>query len=178
MQKTLKKLLLLSCLIAAALAGSYLSTSPERAPAPDYAAVPDVTFQWRGESKKLSDYTQQKKTVIVHFWASWCPPCVVEFPHLIKLARQYPQRLTLLAFSLDRDEASMEKFLEQYGSLPANFIPVWDEQGKVAKTQFYSFTYPESYIVNCRGEIAEKVVGVEENWPDRVSPHLANCTQK
>ena len=39
-----------------------------------------------GETVRLSDY--QGKAVLLHFWATWCPPCRAELPELNKLAAE------------------------------------------------------------------------------------------
>lgn len=43
-----------------------------------------------GKSFKLSDYSG--KVVIVNLWATWCGPCRVEIPELIKLSDEYKSR--------------------------------------------------------------------------------------
>jgi thiol-disulfide isomerase/thioredoxin len=43
-----------------------------------------------GKSFKLSDYSG--KVVIINLWATWCGPCRVEIPELIKLSDEYKSR--------------------------------------------------------------------------------------
>lgn len=57
------------------------------------------------------------KVVVVNFWASWCPPCLEEFPDIVELFERYhSEGLDVLAVSMnDADEASdIEDFLEAY----------------------------------------------------------------
>ena len=52
--------------------------------------------------------------VLVNFWASWCEPCKVEFPHILKLRERFAdQGLRVVFVSIDdpADLASAEKFL-------------------------------------------------------------------
>src|SRR4051812_6071997 len=51
---------------------------------------------------KLSQATQ--KVVILNFWASWCGPCVEEFPSLLKVVNESNGQVGLVALSLDNDE--------------------------------------------------------------------------
>jgi len=42
------------------------------------------------------------KGVVVNLWATWCPPCVAEFPDLVKLHQTYKDKgITVIAVSLD-----------------------------------------------------------------------------
>lgn len=49
--------------------------------------VPDLTVSTlNGETIRLS--TLKGKRVLLDFWATWCPPCVMEIPHFIELRKQ------------------------------------------------------------------------------------------
>ena len=51
----------------------------------------ELTFKdLNGRVVRLSDY--RGKVVLLNFWATWCPPCRVEIPDLIKLQRDYGNR--------------------------------------------------------------------------------------
>ncbi len=60
----------------------------------DDMTVKDIT----GKDHSLTDY--RGKNVLVVFWATWCPSCNMEIPHLIKLRDMYPpEKLRILAVS-------------------------------------------------------------------------------
>ena len=62
-------------------------------PVADFS-VRDIT----GAEHKLSDY--RGKHVVVVFWATWCPACNMEIPHLVKLRDALgPDKLQILAIS-------------------------------------------------------------------------------
>ncbi|MEM8996387.1 MAG: TlpA disulfide reductase family protein, partial [Acidobacteriota bacterium] len=52
-------------------------------PAPDFALR-----NLAGETVRLSDFRGQ--TVVLNFWATWCPPCRVELPSFVRFARKNP----------------------------------------------------------------------------------------
>ena len=71
--------------------------------------APDFTLtDIDGKQHKLSDY--RGKDVMLIFWATWCPPCRMEIPHLIALRNRVSKdRLAMLAIS-NEDPALVKKF--------------------------------------------------------------------
>ena len=52
----------------------------------------DLAFKdEKGKRKTISDL--RGKVVFVHFWGSWCPACMIEFPSLVRLEKQINQEL-------------------------------------------------------------------------------------
>lgn len=56
------------------------------------------------------------KAVLVNVWATWCVPCVEEFPEIVEIQRKYPDKLQVIFISADfpenRDKAV--EFLEKH----------------------------------------------------------------
>lgn len=68
---------------------------------------PALTLRQRdGGSFKLST---PRRTTLVHFWASWCPPCRTELPGLLALPTRYP--IDVIAIALDKDWAEVDRLL-------------------------------------------------------------------
>lgn len=44
------------------------------------------------------------KRVLLNFWTTWCPGCLVELPLLVELQRRHPDDLVILGISLDSAE--------------------------------------------------------------------------
>ena len=62
--------------------------------APDFAFTDLAT----GKVMNLSDL--RDKPVYLNFWATWCPPCVKELPHIQAKYEQYKDKIHFLAISL------------------------------------------------------------------------------
>lgn len=127
----------------------------------DKAGVPDFSIKdIKGSSFSLSQFDD--KIVIVNFWASWCEPCVKEFPSLIRLLEKYKDDVVLLAISADYTKEDLLGFAKAFKVLDIpNFIVAWDKDQKVA-AKYGTAVLPESYIVGKNRELVRKVAGVEE----------------
>jgi thiol-disulfide isomerase/thioredoxin len=56
------------------------------------------------------------KVVLIDFWATWCLPCVEQFPHTVEMARKYRERgLAVISVSMDspKSEPQVRAFLEK-----------------------------------------------------------------
>lgn len=104
------------------------------------------------------------KIVIVNFWATWCPPCVTEFPILISLAEKSKGRVVLLALSSDKTESDIHRFIAQQESNGVNmkaegiFLAL-DPERKITRDVFKVTSYPESLIVGPDGKIMRHIIG-------------------
>ncbi|TQR17614.1 redoxin domain-containing protein [Psychrobacillus soli] len=111
-----------------------------------------------GEEVTLSDY--QGKKVVLNFWATWCPPCKAEMPHMQNYYEDMAEQenVEILAVNLTSSDVGIEKvelFKEDYGlSFP---IPL-DEEGDVGKT-YQAITIPTTYMIDTTGTIQNKIVG-------------------
>ena len=129
-------------------------TKMEQVGVPDFA-LPNLG----GKTIHLSDFNG--RSVIVNFWASWCAPCVKEFPSLKRLVEKLDGKLIVIAISADNQRADLESFLEAFGKTPDGFIVVWDKDRKIS-AEYGSESFPESYILSPDHRLVRKVAGVEQ----------------
>jgi thiol-disulfide isomerase/thioredoxin len=64
-----------------------------------------------------------KKVRVINVWATWCPPCVAEFPDLVSISRRFANRdFELITISMDppKQEPQVKRFLEKNGAAPSN----------------------------------------------------------
>jgi thiol-disulfide isomerase/thioredoxin len=55
------------------------------------------------------------KVVVVNFFATWCPPCREEIPHLISTAKAYKDKVVFVGLSVDEDSAAVKPFMKTMG---------------------------------------------------------------
>jgi thiol-disulfide isomerase/thioredoxin len=79
---------------------------------------------------------------LINVWATWCAPCVEEFPSLVALSRRFDMReFELVTVSLDaaKDEAKAQAFLQKQGAGVSKRIqPTVEKEGR--KTNHYLYT--------------------------------------
>ncbi|MDR0750614.1 MAG: AhpC/TSA family protein [Tannerellaceae bacterium] len=67
-----------------------------------------------GEAIRLSDNAGKGKITLIDFWASWCPPCRKDIPHLAALYKQYKGKgFEIVGVSLDRTSDAWVKGIEE-----------------------------------------------------------------
>ena len=151
---------LLPLLLFAALAGYFayalysgrdpreLPTALLDKPAPEFD-LPGLT-----EGERLSIATLRGQVFVLNVFASWCAPCRVEHPLLLRLARQEKIHLVGIAYK-DRPEDS-RRFLAELGN-PYRATGM-DRDGRVG-IDFGLYGVPETYVIDRQGHIRKRFVG-------------------
>lgn len=118
-------------------------------PAPDFTLA-DLD----GNPVRLTDL--HGRPVIVNFWASWCAPCVEEFPMLQQAATKHAtDQLAIVGIVVqDRSEAA-RAFMQRMG---ARWPAAMDPNGAVARA-YGLYAPPESFFVDRNGIIAGRQIG-------------------
>ncbi|HET6567944.1 MAG TPA: TlpA disulfide reductase family protein [Rhodothermales bacterium] len=119
------------------------------------ASLPDVALRMAdGSVLHLSDLRGQ--TILLHFWAAWCPPCRREVPSLNRLAIDLKGRgVTVIGVSVDADTAAVRTFIRGYGVR----YPIAIGGGELSRALGGVYGLPTSFIVTPDGAVARRVVG-------------------
>ena len=96
--------------------------------------------------------------VVVNFFASWCTPCRVEQPELVKFHQEHQQAgdVEIVSVVFQDKEADVKAFFDQSG---ATWPVLVGDTGSTA-LQFGVTAVPESYIVSPDGQVVAKFENV------------------
>ncbi len=127
--------------------------------APDARAfeLPDTD----GKLHKLSDY--RGKTVILNFWATWCPPCRKEMPSMQRAWNKLKGsgKVIMIAVHVGGNEEKIWNFM---GDGDYDFLVLVDKSGKIPK-KWPMMGLPSTFIISPSGKIMLRAIG-ERKWDD------------
>jgi len=141
------------------------SLSPPQSPTGSLAflsAAPTLPIYDR--AGKAVDLSKAKgRLVIIHFWATWCPPCVEEVPALSNFWDKYRGRDDVILYAISVNKTWKE--VDDFSKKSPNTLPMYLDPGASTAQRFGTTQYPETYIANKSGRVIYRVQGAIE-WAD------------
>ena len=117
------------------------------------------------------------KVVIVDFWATWCPPCVDNFPHTVGMANKYrDQGVAMISVSLDDpdDFAKVNRFLV---GQRATFFPtiISKDGGGSASVDAFELdeSVPHYRLYDRQGKLRYKWNGTPDDLEEKIQELIA-----
>ena len=99
------------------------------------------------------------KYILLDFWASWCRPCRMENPNLVKAYEQFGgDNFEIISISLDKGEEDWKKAVEEDG---LSWTLLHDATGAVANNYAVQ-SIPSTWLLDKEGVIIEKQIRGEE----------------
>ncbi len=107
-----------------------------------------------GDAISLPDL--QGSPAVLNFWSTWCQPCKIEHPYLLKAAAAYkPRGVIFLGVLYDDDPDAARRFFQQKGY---GFPTLYDPAQRISVD--YGVTgVPETFVLDRAGVVREKIIG-------------------
>lgn len=123
--------------------------------------VPEMSWTgFEGNVQKLKDF--RGKVVILDFWATYCPPCIEEIPHLKALQEKYgPDELLVVGLHVggDEDRPKVPEFVER---LKITYSVAYPEDALTSFIFGAEDAIPQTAIFDRQGRLAKKIVGFND----------------
>jgi peroxiredoxin len=116
--------------------------------------APDFTvIDLAGKKHTLSEY--RGKNVLLTFWATWCPPCIAEIPHLIELRKQIGEdKLVMLGISYIDQRNTTEAVRKFVASNPVINYPVTStDEATMPRPYNLINSIPSCFVIDTQGKI-------------------------
>lgn len=137
------------------------SSALEGQHAPNFV-LPVIAGLGHDEGDRIDLARMQGHTVVLDFWASWCPPCRASVPALEAFAESHPS-ITVIGVNVETDRN--DTFVRDvHASLHGTYPVVHDTTG--ALQQAYSvMQLPTLLVIDEHGVVTDSHVGaVDEDW--------------
>jgi len=122
--------------------------------------LPSLKFETDG-GKLLTTDSLVGKTILLVFFATWCPPCRQELPYVQKDIWEKlkdNKDFVLLVVGREHSLAELQKFKKKNKFT----FPVVPDSGRVIYSHFAPQLIPRTYLIDKKGKIIRSIIGFNE----------------
>lgn len=126
-----------------------------------------------GRRVRLEDLRGQ--VVVLDFWATYCPPCREEIPHLVKLQKQYgPQGFKVIGLNVggEEDRPKVPEFVKLYGIQ----YQLAEPDPETVRLFFGADdSIPQTFVIDRQGRLVRHFVGYDSEVASELDRAIADA---
>ena len=121
----------------------------------DKQLAPDFSLdKLGGGTITLAEY-KGRKPVVLDFWATWCPNCRRDMPHLNTLYEKYKDQVEVIGIDLQENPSVVQKFITEKG---ITFPIAFDANGEAGRA--YGVRYTNFHVlIDIDGNVVKSIPG-------------------
>ena len=123
-------------------------------PAPSFSLYDDS-----GKTVSLDDFSG--KVVFLNFWATWCPPCLVEMPSIEKLNQKFRDK-GLVVLGISESGKSEEKNVKHFHERVSLSFPILNDWQSEVSDRYGVSQLPLTVIIDRQGKIVDIYQGARD----------------
>jgi thiol-disulfide isomerase/thioredoxin len=135
----------------------------------DEAAVASPVAAWKQlDGRRATLEGLRGQVVVLDFWATYCPPCREEIPHLVRLQKQFGTKgLKVVGLNVggDEDRPKVPDFVKLYS---IQYQLAEPEEETVGRFLADDDRIPQTFVIDRQGRIIEHVVGFDDEVAARL----------
>ena len=133
--------------------GGYLWLSPSGA-----RTAPDLSLKVLTTGKQINLKDYKGRPVLITFWATSCPGCIKEMPHLIELYNDLaPKGLEIIGIAMSYDRPDHVLEMQKRKNIP--YPVVYDSVNEASHAFGGVRLTPTSFLINPQGQIVNQKIG-------------------
>lgn len=114
-------------------------------------------MRYKDEAGEIRVFAPRAKLTVLHFWATWCVPCLAELPEVDRISAEFaPRGAEVVAVSLD---TGMDKVKAFYAEKKIAHLPAWLDHGNSAFSAARLKGLPGTLFFNEKGEAVARADG-------------------
>jgi peroxiredoxin len=127
-----------------------------------------------GAPIKISDYSG--KVLLVNLWATWCGPCRIEIPELVKIHKEFQSRgVEMIGLSTENPDASEQTVREFVRAFNIDYRVGWATPDLAVTLMQGRDSIPQSFIITRDGRILKRFIGFS---PGNTPPQLRQALEE
>ncbi len=126
-----------------------------------------------GGTLRISDYSG--KVLLVNLWATWCGPCRIEIPELVKIHKEFQSRgVEMIGLSTENPDASEQTVREFVRNFNIDYRVGWATPDVAVTLMRGTDSIPQSFIITRDGRIVKRFIGFS---PGSTPPQLRQALE-
>lgn len=99
------------------------------------------------------------KITVLNFFATWCGPCLIELPHLQRVADKFADRKDVVFVVVGREES--QETLDAFASKNGYRLPFVADTERSLYSEFAKTIIPRTYVIDRAGTIRLEIIGFD-----------------